>query len=106
MEAPPEEQAASVTDEQDKNKGKDQVAGRKSGLDGIQNFGDFYVEYAKSNKSRCLSCERNISKNEVRISQKDYTSAKALMIPGRCLVSFPVIRVKLIDNDIAVLMVF
>ncbi|OXA38911.1 Poly [ADP-ribose] polymerase 1 [Folsomia candida] len=51
----------------------------------IENSGEFSVEYAKSNKSHCISCEGRIVKDEVRISQKDYTSQRAKRLPMGCL---------------------
>ncbi len=58
----------------------------KEALDVVENSGEFYVEYAKSSRSHCISCQGKIVKNEVRISQKDYTSIRAKSLPMPCLV--------------------
>jgi len=50
------------------------------------NSGQFYVEYAKSNQSHCVLCTGRIAQNEVRISQKDFSSDKALQLQAGCIV--------------------
>lgn len=67
-------------------KEKENLQLHKAGLKGLQNSGEFFVEYAKSNASHCISCDGRIAKNEIRISQKDYTSERALKLPTRSLV--------------------
>ncbi|KAK3784634.1 hypothetical protein RRG08_003441 [Elysia crispata] len=41
--------------------------------------GEYSTEYAKSGKSKCRGCEEFIAKDSVRISQKEYTSQRAIM---------------------------
>ncbi|KAL0276840.1 UNVERIFIED_CONTAM: hypothetical protein PYX00_004320 [Menopon gallinae] len=63
------------TVEPSSSKGK----GKKRSLEnGNPNLKDFTVAYAKSGQSKCKLCEENISKNEIRISKKDYESESAL----------------------------
>jgi len=50
------------------------------------NSGQFYVEYAKSNQSHCVLCTGRIAQNEVRISQKDFSSDKALQLQAGYIV--------------------
>ncbi|OTF80415.1 hypothetical protein BLA29_003667, partial [Euroglyphus maynei] len=38
---------------------------------------DFFVEYSKSNRAACISCQEKIDKNEIRIGKLDRDSEKA-----------------------------
>ncbi|CAG0883144.1 unnamed protein product [Darwinula stevensoni] len=51
--------------------------GGKSKVSPGTNLKDFTVEYAKSSRSTCISCESKIEKGEVRIAKKDYESDSA-----------------------------
>lgn len=41
-------------------------------------YGDFKVEYSKSNRAKCRLCENTINKNDIRISRLDRESEDAL----------------------------
>lgn len=60
--------------------GKGKKATKRGQLNGLQ---DYTVEYAKSSRAMCRGCEVKITKEEVRISKKDFESEGAKMYGGQ-----------------------
>jgi len=64
-------------DTKKKSKKKKLVEEEKDGVKDEVKFGDFKIEYAKSNRSKCRLCENQINKNDIRISRLDRESEDA-----------------------------
>lgn len=69
----------------DQQKIKEQIGGGSSGAGNDDNDGshpldgEYSTEYAKSGKSKCRGCDEFIAKDNLRVSQKEYTSQRAVM---------------------------
>lgn len=62
-----------VKEKDSKKKAKKRAAVElEEGVSYLVNYDDFLVEYAKSNRSKCVKCEEKIDKSEIRLGKLDY----------------------------------